>query len=563
MVDYSLPRPINRRGFLRMLAAAGGVGTLGILSACDVLNRAPLPARPSATPAPSAGLTLPAYVPVTGPKPDLPGTADIEAGYFSFPKEFFKSVKQAPGRGNDVTIMTWTTGGPVVPFEENSHWQAINNAMGANIKLVFVSNADYRPKFASTLAGGDLPDSMYVPRNTPVVQLPTFLKSACADLTPFLGGDGIKEYPNLANIPTDAWRSVVFNRAIFGVPVTFSPVGSVHWVHQELVDGISATLPRTADEYKRLLVELTRPEVGQYGLASYSGQAYGANNEVFSAMFGAPNVWAADASGKLTSQFETEQFKAAVAYVKDLVTAGTYHPNSPTYSVPAIRTDFSARRHVFGLHGWSAASVQFWEAGLKLNPPTKLRIVPPFAHDGGQARYFTGPASFGFSILKNGSPDRIREMLRLMDYFAAPFGSEEHLLLHYGVKDVHFTLDDNGNPNLTQKGQTELSTVWNYIAAPPPVLYNPNSPREYATMMQTGEKAMLSVGVDDPALYLYSEMAASQAVLLTQKVLEGLNEIVANRQPLSSLDQLVRDWRTNGGDQMRREYEQALQNAPA
>jgi putative aldouronate transport system substrate-binding protein len=128
---------------------------------------------------------------------------------------------------------------------------------------------------------------------------------------------------------------------------------------------------------------------------------------------------------------------------------------------------------------------------------------------------------------------------------------------------VHFILDDNGNPSLTQKGQTELSTVWNYIAAPPPVLYNPNSPREYATMMQTGEKAMLSVGVDDPALYLYSETAAGQEVLLTQKVLEGLNEIVANRQPLSSLDQQVRDWRTNGGDQMRREYEQALQNAPA
>ena len=73
-------------------------------------------------------------------------------------------------------------------------------------------------------------------------------------------------------------------------------------------------------------------------------------------------------------------------------------------------------------------------------------MVPPFAADGGKPVYFLGPRILGYSILKKGSPDRVKEVLRMMDFFAAPFGSEEYNLTHYGVKDVHYALDGAGNP---------------------------------------------------------------------------------------------------------------------
>jgi putative aldouronate transport system substrate-binding protein len=552
---------LNRRRFIHLAAAA--TGAVGLSTACQALPGA---GRPTAGPtgATSSALKLPTYVPVTaGPKPDLPGTADIEAGYFSFPREFFKSVKQPPGRGSEATIMTWTTGSPVVPLDDNAQWQAINKDTGINIKLVYVSNADYRPKFAATIAGGELPDVMYVADRTPIQQLPTFLKSTCADLTPYLSGDAIKDYPNLANIPTDSWRSMVFGGGIYGVPVTFAPVSAVHWVHLEMVEEIGATYPKSADDYKRMLLQTTKPQAGVYGLASYTNQAFGADNFVYGAMFGAPNGWSVDANGKLTSKYETEQYRAAIGYVRDLVSSGVFHPNSPTYTVPSVRADFTNKRHVFGLHGWSAASVQFWDGGIKLNPPSKVRVVPPFAHDGSQPSYFLGPRIFGFSILKKGTPERIKEMLRLMDYFAAPFGSEEYVLLHYGVKEVDYTFDESGTPTLTPRGQAEVSSVWTYIAAPPPVLYHPNQSKDYATVMQDGEKSMLGVGVKDPSTYLYSDTAQSQVEVLRQKMVDGLSEIVQSRQPLGYLDELVKNWRTSGGDQMRSEFEQALKSAPA
>jgi len=38
----------------------------------------------------------------------------------------------------------------------------------------------------------------------------------------------------------------------------------------------------------------------------------------------------------------------------------------------------------------------------------------------------------------------------------------------------------------------------------------------------------------------------------------GLADIVTGRRPLSDYDQLIKDWRSAGGDQIRTELEQAI-----
>jgi putative aldouronate transport system substrate-binding protein len=67
--------------------------------------------------------------------------------------------------------------------------------------------------------------------------------------------------------------------------------------------------------------------------------------------------------------------------------------------------------------------------------------------------------------------------------------------------------------------------------------------------------------VDDPSLGLFSDTGQHKNAQITQTFIDGLGEIVAARQPLSYLDQLLSDWRSAGGDQMRVEYEQAYDQA--
>ncbi|RCK71239.1 hypothetical protein DT076_01965 [Desertihabitans brevis] len=72
-------------------------------------------------------------------------------------------------------------------------------------------------KFDTTVAGGDLPDVVYVP--TDVAQLPRLMEAKFHDLTELLSGDAVAEYPALANLSPDLWRGCVFNGRIWGIPV--------------------------------------------------------------------------------------------------------------------------------------------------------------------------------------------------------------------------------------------------------------------------------------------------------------------------------------------------------
>ena len=44
---------------------------------------------------------------------------------------------------------------------------------------------------------------------------------------------------------------------------------------------------------------------------------------------------------------------------------------------------------------------------------------------------------------------------------------------------------------------------------------------------------------------------------------DGLNNIIFGRDDLASFDQLVKDWRAQGGDTIRSEFEAALQASRA
>ena len=74
-------------------------------------------------------------------------------------------------------------------------------------------------------------------------------------------------------------------------------------------------------------------------------------------------------------------------------------------------------------------------------------MLPPFAAaDGGKPQAFLSHGFISMNVLKKGSPDRIRELLRIMNFLAAPFGSQEDLLLSYGLKDQDYSPGCEGQP---------------------------------------------------------------------------------------------------------------------
>ena len=557
----------TRREFMTSAGALTALGlSLPLLSACGLAPRPGAgPAAGSGGGASSGKVRIPAYIPVEGgPRPDLPGRPDgVDAGYFSFPQTLFKSVKEPPGNGEEVTLMTNLIQGAVVALEQNSAWQAVNKDMGLTVRQRLYGSGDYRQGLNTTIAGGDLPDTIYNSPSKYIPSLPAFLQAQCADLTPYIGGDAVKDYPNLANIPTPCWAETVVNDAIYAVPVPRAPFLNAFLVRQDLVDQAQLPAPRSADDFKKLLVSLTNAQQNRFGLAA-AGTGFGfglGSQSPLLMIFGVPNNWGLDKSGKLVKDFETEEYRAAVGFARDLWSAQVWHPDSRTLSGTTLSTALRGGQAVVAIHSFGALIAQ-WPLLAAENGAARLRVIHPFAADGkAKPIYHTGPSNFGMSFVKKGPPDRVKLLLRVLNYIASPFGSQEWALLNYGLEGVHFTRNAQGVPVLNEKGKAEVLSTWKYITNNPQVLFDVNRSQEYATSIQEDEKAMADVAIVDPTLGFYSPTFAAQQAVLDQALTDGIADIVVSRAPLSALDGLLNDWRTNGGEKSRSEYQAAIAGA--
>ena len=88
------------------------------------------------------------------------------------------------------------------------------------------------------------------------------------------------------------------------------------------------------------------------------------------------------------------------------------------------------------------------------------------------------------------------------------------------------------------------------------MLYDANAP-DFAKTVQAGQVPYIQAGIQDPTYGLFSPTAAAGGGI-ENTYISGIDDIVFARRPLSDLEQIVNDWRTQGGDKMRGEYEQLL-----
>ena len=224
----------------------------------------------------------------------------------------------------------------------------------------------------------------------------------------------------------------------------------------------------------------------------------------------------------------------------------------------AGRANFLGGKWVLNLEIFGVAWQDLLQRGPKLQPPvTSLPVSPFAAHDGAKPVHYLRPGYIASNMLKKASDDRIKEVLRIMNWLAAPFGSAEDLLLTVGVKDVDYTMDAQGNATPTERSNADANLVnWKYHVQHPQVAYATGVPT-YAKLATDYEKIAIPVGIPDPAWGLTSPANEKTGVRLNLSMLDALTDIIAARRPLSDYDQAVKDWQSNGGDRIRTELAQA------
>src|SRR4029453_16851067 len=81
-------------------------------------------------------------------------------------------------------------------------------------------------------------------------------------------------------------------------------------------------VPKDAEDLKKVMQQLNRPQENVWAVGNISLAPFLFGLAGYASLFGAPNMWGMDASGKLVRDRETEPYKAAVGYVRDLWASG-------------------------------------------------------------------------------------------------------------------------------------------------------------------------------------------------------------------------------------------------
>ncbi|MFD9910190.1 sugar ABC transporter substrate-binding protein [Streptomyces sp. NPDC059063] len=537
----------SRRTLLRSIAAGGAaLAAPALLTACstgsgggDVSN-----AGKKAAP-------WPTYAPAEGPAPDLPPTSDgVQPGFTSYPHKLVDATSGKPGTGKEkIRVLTITYGTPPKPVGSNAYWQAMNAALGVDVEFTVVPDADFRAKMATLMAGDsdDLPDVLNIGGGYVLPREAQFVRARCADLTGHLSGDAVKDYPNLAAIPTYAWQGMgrIAGR-IYGLPVERAKVQGAMFLNREAFADAGYEPGMTADAFRTMAKEASGGKKHALGASTVSYYGY-----LYHALWhGAPNEWRIR-GGSVTPMYGTDEFRAALEFMAKLRADGSYNADATSLSQVDLKTLFYNGTVRSMTDGWGAVLSN--AQGIK--DAYTLDVAEPYAVAGATPRYQQNRGCFGYTVIKKAPKERIRLILRVLDWLASPFGSKEYELAHYGVEGTHFTYDRNGDPIPTERGLIESRTnlPFPYVMDAPQPLYFPGH-ADLTKRLHAWEKKVVPLLAPNDRWGLQSATFNRQGAALQQIVEDGVTAVVSGRKPLSAWDGVYKKWRAQGGDKCAEEF---------
>ncbi|UKA64001.1 sugar ABC transporter substrate-binding protein [Arthrobacter sp. FW306-04-A] len=535
---------VSRRGFLGL--AGLSVATVG-LAACG----GGAGGAGNGGAAASASVKLPTYKEFTGLTPDLPGNAKgLQSAYFKLPTPV-QSVTSAPLKGK-VTGLTETFDTMSPGMKDNAFWQRLNAKLGGDLDLQIAEDIGdgYPAKFATVLASNDLPDMMWVPPNQGIPNVGPMLEAKFQDLTKYLSGDAVLEYPNLAALKPDSWKTAVVNGKIWGAPIPSTPFGQVYLGNHATWDKVGGFNASNAEEFLAKAKEITRPGEQRYALEP----AYINALHMVTEWFGAPNGWAVGKDRTLKHLYETDAYAAGVEFTAKMFAAGVFYPDTKATDI---------RNRV--VNGTVGAQVIVGPHGMRqyraLSETAKFDILVPFSADGkAKPTYDMGYGTVGFTPFKKADEGRIRELLSLINYLSAPFGTVEYMQKNYGELGKDYTLDQKGSPQMTESGNTNipgLASALNIMSSPENVIFNPGFDEDTKYIIQQEQK-LLDLAWRNPTNSTYSDTNSKVGAKIQAPFRDKVVDIITGRAKMDELKDALKRWKSDGGDKIRDEYQAAL-----
>jgi putative aldouronate transport system substrate-binding protein len=544
--------PLNRRKFLGAAAAtAGAAAAAPLLAACGTSGTG----TPGAASASQLAKILPAYVPRNLITPDFPSVDGSAPGYLNYPTSLVRSVSSVPGDGGSYTAITplWAS----IPSPSgNTYYSAVNKALNADLSMQPANGDTYSTILPPLFSGNKLPDWIQIPTFwTAALNFGQATEAKLADLTPYLAGDKIKKYPNLAAIFPAAWQAGIWNDKIYGIPVYPGQFEVAYYLYYraDIFDKLGIGTPKvtSVNDLYDLGKQINNPAKKQWAFDDIWGYLY--------QPFGITTTWTTNAKGDLITQWETPEIIEAMVWEAKLVKGGLMNPDSLAGDTGTAKQRFWSGQMLITADGPGAWTWTDAVSGTAADPGY-VRMAFPFFTASGTGKPSVALAN-GTSYLsylnKDLSPSQIEELLRIANYLAAPFGTYEYTLVNYGAPSTDYTMGSTG-PVLTATGNKQVATTYQFLATPNSVNNNPGYPavtRASAVFSQQNAKYSYKPLFYDLNVTVPASLSSANAFTPFSGTTPIQYEVVRGRSTVAEYQAAVKQWLGSGGNQLKKFYE--------
>ncbi|MFE0793382.1 extracellular solute-binding protein [Streptomyces mutabilis] len=545
----------SRRMFLASTAAvtAAVAGGVPLLSACG--GGSDGGSRDGTTSGKDAKKLLPAYVASNVVTPDIPSKNGSAIGFTGKLDlaDLKTSVPKKLGKGGRVTIMSPFWGSP--PKEDNAYYKAMNDLIGVDVVWQNQDGNTYDQKLGAVLASSEVPDVVVVPGWNMTGKIPSAIIGKFADLGPYLSGDAVKEYPNLAAIPTDAWQRSIFGGKLRGLPMPSSYVtGIVPLYRQDIFEKEGYEVPRSCDEFMALAKDATNAKAKRWACLDMKWTAFNA----FGVLSGnEKSLGWNEVDGKLVYRIETDEYLEALEWTRKLFAAGVVHPDAKLGKSNAADPGpkFAAGEFLV----YNQDSSQWWSRTAEQavqNPEFKIWGMDIWGHDGGDPTLWAQNPAGIFAFVNKDAPESvIRDVLAVANTTAAPYGTKEYMATNYGVEGTHYTVKD-GVPTKTEQGNIDVMNAYVMVASPAPTIAHPDFPEVAKGQVEWQQR--MGAFTKKSTFYGMQIVEPARWTNLSNDFEQLEDDVIRGRKKISDMQQAVSDWRSKGGDKLRDWYKKLL-----
>ncbi|MFJ8718640.1 extracellular solute-binding protein [Streptomyces violaceus] len=543
----------SRRSFLAStaVATAAVAGGMPLLAACGGGQEGQ---KDGATSGKKAAKILPAYVASNVVTPDIPSKNGSPVGFTkAIPAAELKtSVSQKLGSGGKLTILAPYWGAP--PKGNNPYYAAMNKAIGVDITWQNQDGVTYDQKLGAILASSDIPDAVVVPDWNLTGRIPTAINAKFADLGPYLSGDKVKDYPNLAAVPTDAWQRGIFGGQLRAIPMPSSYVtGMAAMYRKDIFEKEGYAVPKSPEEFLSWAKEATRAKSKVWACDDMKWSAL----QIFGVQPGGDKaLWWNMEDGKLVNRIETEQYLEALEWTRKLYAAKVVHPDAVSGKAGGSAANRFTAGQVLVYNNnisdwWGKTAEQRTQ-----NPDFEMGVFDVFGPDGGDPTLWAGqPGGMFTFISKKASNQQIKDFLALCNFCAAPYGTKEFMLTAYGVEGTDYTVK-NGLPTKTQQGINEVSSTYDLTGNPAPYVAYPDFPDITRGIVEWQQR--MGAFTKKSTFYGLTVTEPNRWANLADDFEQLEDDVVRGRKKISDVQQAVADWKKKGGDDLRDWYKKLL-----